>query len=132
MNLIRTATDVKLTPKDPPGRSNRKARAFEVEIARLRRDGYSCEAIREALAEAGVKVSKSTVQREVARLSRPGLPAGRHGAVAALHHTPAKSPAPQIPASQLALDALRNGKDVAEAFARSRITNPLIRNRSPQ
>ncbi len=42
-----------------------------VEIARLAQDGYGCKAIQEALAAAGVIVSKSTVQRELARLSRP-------------------------------------------------------------
>jgi hypothetical protein len=130
MNPIRTATDMKLTPRDPPGRSNRKARAFEVEIARLRRDGYSCDAIREALADAGVNVSKSTVQREVARPSGPGLPAARHGSVAALDHAAPTSSAPQMPASLLPADELRSGKDIAEAFVRSRITNPLIRSRS--
>ncbi len=62
---------MKLNPCTPPGQSNRKARAFAAEIARLRLVGYGCQAIREALADAGVRVSKSTVQRELARLSRP-------------------------------------------------------------
>jgi len=63
---------VRLNPKLPPGRVNRKARAFEPEIARLRSQGYTCEAIRAALADIGVNVSLSTVQREAARSkSRP-------------------------------------------------------------
>ena len=56
-----------LVPVRPPGPNARKARAFAAEIARLRAQGYTFEAIREALAGAGVHVSNSTVQREAAR-----------------------------------------------------------------
>lgn len=58
---------MQLTPRQPPGRKSRKARAFSTEIRRLRGLGYSTEAIREALADVGVHVSKSTVQREASR-----------------------------------------------------------------
>jgi len=54
-------------PEAPAGRPNRKARAFEAEIVRLRAEGYSCVVIREALADVGVNVSVSTVWREAAR-----------------------------------------------------------------
>lgn len=63
---IRSA-EQRLTPRRPPGRSNRKARTFAEEIRRLRAEGHSFEVIREALADAGVIVSNSTVQREAAR-----------------------------------------------------------------
>lgn len=56
-----------LVPVRPPGPNARKARAFAAEILQLRAQGYTFEAIREALAGAGVHVSNSTVQREVAR-----------------------------------------------------------------
>lgn len=56
-----------LVPVRPPGPNARKARAFAADIARLRAQGYTFEAIREALASAGVLVSNSTVQREAAR-----------------------------------------------------------------
>ncbi len=56
-----------LVPVRPPGANARKARAFAADIARLRAQGYTFEAIREALAGAGVRVSNSTVQREAAR-----------------------------------------------------------------
>jgi hypothetical protein len=56
-----------LVPARPPGPNARKARAFAAEIALLRAQGYTFEAIREALAGAGVHVSNSTVQREAAR-----------------------------------------------------------------
>ena len=55
-----------LTPQLPPGRANRKALAFAADIHRLRAAGYSFEAIRVALLEAGVKVSRTTVKREAA------------------------------------------------------------------
>jgi hypothetical protein len=61
----------RLIPRRPPGRCNRKARTFSAEIRRLRAEGYSLDVIREALAEAGVVVSKSTVQREAARGTSP-------------------------------------------------------------
>lgn len=71
-------TERRLTPKQPPGRITRKARAYTSEILRLRDAGYSFDAIREALADVGVKVSRSTVWRETARLtnSPPAAPAG--------------------------------------------------------
>jgi hypothetical protein len=58
----------RLTPKHAPGRSSRKARAYAAEIARLHGLGYSLDAIREALADAGVSVSRTTVHREAVRL----------------------------------------------------------------
>jgi hypothetical protein len=115
-----------LAPKHPPGRSTRKARAFEAEIGRLRAQGYTLEAIREALADIGVSVSRSTVQREAARHIRDS--AGVHAATllgststtAALPVTPDDPPGPAEPS---------RGKLIAEAFIRGRITNPLIRNK---
>lgn len=61
----------RLIARRPPGRCNRKARTFSTEIRRLRAAGCSLEVIREALAAAGVVVSKSTVQREAARGTSP-------------------------------------------------------------
>jgi len=61
----------RLIPRRPPGRCNRKARTFSAEIRRLHAEGYSFATIREALAEAGVVVSISTVQREAARGTPP-------------------------------------------------------------
>lgn len=56
-----------LVPVRPPGPNARKARAYAADMLKLRAQGYTFEAIREALAGAGVHVSNSTVQREVAR-----------------------------------------------------------------
>ena len=60
-----------LRPLDWPGRVTRKARAFESEIGRLTREGYNSEAIRQALASAGVTVSRATVRREMRRHEVP-------------------------------------------------------------
>lgn len=118
---------MKLVPKDPPGRSTRRARGFAADIGQLRAQGYTFEAIREALAEAGVKVSKSTVQREMARLASTSS----SGFVAVTELSlpvsgVASAPSPATPS--IATD-LRSGKEIAEAFAGSRITNPLFRAR---
>ena len=118
---------MKLTPKEPPGRSTRRARGFSADIGRLRAQGYTFEAIRQALADAGVKVSKSTVQREMARLASTSST----GSVAISEPSPPVSasvsaPSPVTPS--MATD-LRSGKEIAEAFAGTHITNPLIRAR---
>ncbi len=60
-------SETRLTPRQPPGRCNQKARAYAAEIVRLRELGYTFGAIREALADIGVKVSISTVRRETIR-----------------------------------------------------------------
>jgi hypothetical protein len=58
-----------LSPVGPPT-GHRRARRYAAEMVELRRQGYTFEAIREALAGAGVDVCNSTVQREVARYER--------------------------------------------------------------
>jgi hypothetical protein len=121
---------VKLAPVRPPGPNRRKALAFAAEIRLLREQGHTFESIREALAAAGVHVSNSTVQREVARAARlqPSAPT----LARPLFDDPAPCPSetppvrPARPPESLPADGL-SGKQVAEAFARNRITNPLIR-----
>jgi hypothetical protein len=121
---------MRLNPKSPPGRSNRKARAFSVEIARLCMDGYGCQAIREALADAGVIVSKSTVQREVVRVPcRAPLHVHRKP-IGTVRQDSSAASAEQSDVPHLSADEPRTGKDVAERFIKGRITNPLVRNRS--
>jgi hypothetical protein len=64
----------------PPGRITRKTRDFEAEIVQLRAQGYTLEAIRQALAGAGVHVSINTVRREAIRHAAPNpvAAAGAH------------------------------------------------------
>lgn len=116
---------MKLSPKDPPGRSTRRARGFATDIGLLRAQGYTFDAIRQALDEAGVKVSKSTVQREMARLASTST----SGSVAVTEPSlpvsvPVSAPSPVAPS---VVTDLRSGKEIAEAFAGTRITNPLFR-----
>jgi len=118
---------MKLIPRTAAGRTNRRARAFSAEIARLHKEGYGYVAIQEALADVGVVVSKSTVQREVARIAqnvpslrRPQLPADRTSAL----------PTPEVSLSPPPGDETQSGKDIAAAFIKGQITNPLLRNRS--
>ena len=119
---------MKLIPKRPLGRPNRKALAFEAEIARMRLEGYPCEAIWEALVEAGVKVSRSSVKREVARLARRATTPSK--SVADVPKLQAQSPkAATTVLAPVHPDDSPSGKEVAEAWMEGRITNPLIRAR---
>lgn len=132
---------MKLIPTDPPGRSSRKARRFAQDMHELRAQGYTFEAIRMALAAVGVHVSNATVQREVARAatSRGVVPAADSGLRPGNELTaPAPMPSTAAPESTTVSspaleDAIetdaRSGKEIAEAFASSRITNPLARAR---
>jgi hypothetical protein len=121
---------MKLAPKDPPGRSTRRARAFATEIGQLRAQGYTFEAIRKALAEAGVAVSKSTVQREVARLASR---ASSSSVAAAESGIPEPDAAPALfPATPSFATGQLSGKDIAEAFISARNTNPLFHHRSTE
>ncbi len=134
---------MELQPKRQPGRADRKAAAYAVEIARLRSMGYTYESIREALAEVGVELSTSALRREVRRLHGssntavqvqvpvpvplkmplPGLPPATARTVSA--ELPSSSVSPPSPASPAALPASR-GHEVAEAFFNAHPSNPLV------
>ena len=120
---------MRLNPKHPPGRVNRKVRAFEPEIARLRSEGYTCEAIRAALADIGVDVSLSTVQREAARSKRRSLGMAKGTRIVSNADVPAATASATRASSALAGDP-RTGKEIAEAFVGKRYTNPLLRDRN--
>ena len=121
---------MRLNPKHPPGRVDRKARAFDSEIAQLRSEGYTCEAIRAALADIGVDVSLSTVQREAARcLERRSPFVVKEPARASTKSDPA-AVTPRTPALSVLVGDPRTGKEIAEAFVGKRYTNPLLRDRN--
>ena len=120
-----------LIPKHPPGRSNRKARAYAADIARLRAEGYTLEAIRSTLADTGLQVSLSTVQREAARSTRRVLGADDRP----VHDTPIQRVPPTaapINAPSALGGASRPAKEIAAEFMAKQITNPLVRHRSNQ
>jgi hypothetical protein len=126
---------MKLVPTQPPGRITRKARDFEADIVQLRAQGYTLDAIRQALAGVGVHVSISTVRREATRhaASAPIAVAASGDAPGASPASPPAAPTASAPAagpvSAPAQADPRSGKDIAEAFVRNRITNPLIRSK---
>lgn len=113
--------DRSLAPTGPPGRRTRKARAFTAEIRQLRDQGYTFEAIRAALANAGVQVSSSTVRREATKATStprsPPPPGSQAVAVA-----PAATAGP----GTAGLTDASRGKASAEAFFSRHHSNPLL------
>ena len=117
-----------LQTRRPPGHGKRKALTYAADIVSLRSQGHSYTAIREALEDAGVLVSISTVRREVLKGTSTAT---------------APKPAFDAPASQLSLAARGKatspvtaprpassttplpGKAIAEEFMRGRSTNTL-------
>lgn len=117
---------------EPPGRITRKARQFEAEIVELRVQGYTLEAIRQALASVGVHVSISTVRREANRHAAPTLVAAfavdaPEVRLAPPQWTAATTAVPAKPISTAGMPEQPSGKDLAEAFLRTQSTNLLIR-----
>lgn len=128
----RMGSSVKLVPPGPPGRITRKARDFQADIVQLRAQGYTLDAIRQALDAAGVRVSISTVRRESQRRAGTGqaTQATMKGSMANLSAEVAQDAAP-VAASAGSVNAASTtwlrGRDVAEAYMRDHVTNPLYR-----
>ena len=123
---------MRLVPTQSPGRGTRKARDFGNEIVELRAQGYTLDAIRTALANAGIHVTVSTVWRETKRAKTP--PSGTPGTQARLPSAPPMQTTSQrsgiATAAPIAapVHAERpDGKTQAELFMSTQITNPLIR-----
>ena len=118
---------MQLQPKRQPGRTDRKAAAYVAEVLRLRAEGYSYEAIREALADVGINVSTSALRREVRRHQRQAFnmsPGARAAAPTTTH--PARS-TQSPPAARSPSPAGTSGREIAEAFFNSHPSNPLLR-----
>lgn len=113
-----------LQPRRPPGRVDRKAAGYASEIARLRDDGYTYEAIREAFADIGIALSTSALRREMRRLRS-------HLAIPAPPARPTLSPASPSPfpvVQPLAGAADPGGlssRDFADAFFNANPSNAL-------
>ncbi|MBY0236187.1 MAG: hypothetical protein K2W93_14500 [Burkholderiaceae bacterium] len=135
-----------LQPTAPPGRITRKARGFGAEIARLRRQGYTLDAIRQALTDAGIQVSISTVWREARRVDGqalaeavavvvplPGTAPSRNAPDSL--QTPASSAtrlqSPRLSPADVITPALVpcSGKEFADIFMSTQVTNPLFRSK---
>ena len=97
--------------------------------------GYGCRAIREALAEAGVVVSKTTVHRELAKLPKSFRPSTPGPATQAPSPAAVQTAVPQPDAGRPALSQpfppRRSDKEIAEEFMKGQITNPLFRRKEP-
>jgi len=133
-----------LLPTAPPGRTTRKARGFAAEIARLRTQGYTLDAIRQALIDAGIEVSISTVWREARRVDAqthalavavpsPVMVPSRNSegglqppaSAAARQQSPRLSPAVALTPAL----ALCSGKELADIFMSTQVTNPFFRSK---
>ncbi len=118
---------MQLQPRREPGRRDRKAAAYAAEIVRLRAEGYTFEAIREALADVGIQLSESALRREVRRQRRPAdltgigvRPAAHTPAITTVSSPPASVPAASVPTGS-------SGREIAEAFFNANPSNPLVR-----
>ena len=131
-----------LTPVGPPGRRDRKAKAYHAEIHRLRAAGYTFDAIRLSLLHTGVQVSVATVKREAAKPSpaticsvpgstRRGPPIDQAPSDRSMSHSlsAASGSVPPSRAPASFVGDTRTGKQIAEEFVKGRITNPLLQER---
>lgn len=118
---------MQLQPRREPGRRDRKAAAYAAEIVRLRIEGYTFEAIREALADVGIQLSESALRREVQRLQRPADRVG--SGVQPASRTPAITTASSQPASvaTASVPTGTSGREIAETFFNANPSNPLLR-----
>ena len=118
---------MQLQPKRPPGRADRKAGAYASEIVRLRGEGYTFEAIREAFVEVGIELSESALRREVRRHQQRivrAVPDGRPTSQV-LHGSSLPLPMPK----RVATDphpSSATGREIAEAFFNANPSNPLF------
>ena len=113
-----------LEPKLPPGRANRKALRFSVDIRRLRNAGYTFSAIRMALLDAGVDVSLTTVKREAARQGSDATAARPIGDEQQVLSAPVAIAGAPATSSTRARGA--PGREIAEAFFNAHPSNPLF------
>lgn len=123
---------MRLNPKLPPGRANRKALEYAADIRRLRQAGYPFSAIRQALLDAGISVSLSTVKREAARKEANALCAPYPPQASAVEHQPMPAAAFKDEAPDTGLDPSStlfrsSGEEFAKAFVASQSINSLFR-----
>ena len=116
-----------LQTRRPPGHAKRKALSYAADIVSLRSQGHSYSAIREALEDAGVLVSISTVRREVLKGTsitaafKPAIeaPASPFSLATRSKASPVTAPQPAPSTAPLP------GKAIADEFMRGRSTNTL-------
>ena len=99
---------------------------YASEILRLRIEGYTFEAIREALADVGIELSESALRREVRRQQKRIVRAAPGS-----RSPPATSEGQSLPAAQALATAPppstgATGREIAEAFFNAHPSNPLF------
>lgn len=117
-----------LHTRRPPGNGKRKALTYAANIVNLRGQGHSYSAIREALEDAGVLVSISTVRREVLKgtsITAAFKPAIEAPASPFSLATRSKATSPGTASQPAPSTAPLPGKAIAEEFMRGRSTNTL-------
>jgi hypothetical protein len=117
-----------LQTRRPPGHAKRKALSYATDIVNLRCQGHSYSAIREALEDAGVLVSISTVRREVLKGTSTAAALKPAVDASALHVGPAtrgKATSPVTAPHPAPTTTPLPGKAIAEEFMRGRSTNTL-------
>ncbi|MEF7616942.1 hypothetical protein V4F39_23710 [Aquincola sp. MAHUQ-54] len=118
---------MQLQPRRERGRSDRKAAAYASEILRLRREGYTFEAIREALIDIGIELSEATLRREVRRQPQAADPGGSTVSPASRVTVLTTAPPSGTRAAAPAAPAGTSGREIAEAFFNANPSNPLLR-----
>ena len=117
-----------LQTRRPPGHAKRKALTYAADIVSLRSQGHSYSAIREALEDAGVLVSISTVRREVLKCTSTAAalkPAVDAPASQPSLTTRGKATSPVTAPRPASSTTPLPGKAIAEEFMRGRSTNTL-------
>jgi hypothetical protein len=117
---------MQLQPRRQPGRTDRKAAVYASEILRLRAEGYTYEAIREALADLGIELSTSALRREVRRHRQRGDSASSGTRSASRMPTNAARSSPPALPNRLPSLAGTSGREIAEAFFNAHPSNPLL------
>jgi hypothetical protein len=122
---------VQLQPKRSPGRADRKAAAYASEILRLRAEGYTYEAIREALVEVGIELTESALRREVRRQQKWGVRAVPSARPQSQAPDASALPVPQPLATGPPPSKNATGREIAEAFFNAHPSNPLFPSKEP-
>ena len=120
---------MRLQTRRPPGHAKRKALTYTADIIHLRHQGHSYAAIREALEDAGVLVSISTVRREAMRdpsATSAVKPAPSPPRPHVVETNRGVAGCPVAAADPVPVATSLPGRAIAEAFMRGRPTNTLF------
>lgn len=111
----------------PPGRANRKLRGYVAEVKMLHEAGYSITGIHQVLASKGIKVGRSAVVRELAKLSASASTPAPKVAAAVPEKTPIETDAIEPQPASKPTENTKEKPPTADEFFATYIDNPLIR-----